>query len=113
MLERLIVSSLDQDKGQDIVTIDLRGKSDVADYMVIASGTSARHVAALADHLLERLKEAGYSQISLEGKERCDWVLVDAFDVVVHLFRPEAREFYQLEKMWQVPAHGAEKLATV
>lgn len=96
----LIKTSLDDDKAEDIVVIDLEGKSNIADAMVIASGTSSRHVAALADHLLRKLKNDGMKSLTAEGAERGDWVLVDAGDVIVHLFRPEVRAFYNLEKMW-------------
>lgn len=96
----LIETSLDEDKGEEIVRIDLAGKTEIADYMVVASGRSARHVAAIAEHLVERLKDAGHGRARVEGMPSCDWVLVDAGDVVVHLFRPEVREFYNLEKMW-------------
>lgn len=80
--------------------IDLEGKSDIADHMLIASGRSARHVSAIADHVVEDLKDAGYGRPRVEGSGACDWVLVDAGDVIVHIFRPEVREFYNLEKMW-------------
>jgi ribosome-associated protein len=97
----LIKSSLDQDGAEDILDIALAGKSPVADFMVIATGGSTRHVSALCDNLVDRLKhEVGVSS-RIEGKEAADWVLVDAGDVIVHIFRPEVREFYQLEKMWQ------------
>nr|WP_256947177.1 ribosome silencing factor [Haematobacter genomosp. 1] len=95
-----IVASLDDDKAEEIVTIDLRGRSSVADYMVICSGRSSRQVAAIADKLVERLKEDYGRSCKIEGKEQGDWVLIDAADVIVHVFRPEVREFYQLEKMW-------------
>ena len=101
-LERLILASLDQHKAQDIVSIDLTGKSDIADRMVIASGTSQRHVASLAERVITALKQAGYEHVPVEGMEAGDWVLVDAGDVVVHLFRPEMRRYYNLEKMWSV-----------
>jgi ribosome-associated protein len=101
-LERLILSSLDTHKAEDIVSIDLTGKSDFADRMVVASGTSARHVGSLADHVVEALKQAGYEHVPVEGKDSCDWVLVDAGDIVVHIFHPEARSYYNLEKMWSV-----------
>ncbi len=94
-----IEASLDADKGEDIIVLDLRGKSSFADTMIICSGRSPRHVAAMADHLQEKLKGMGlYAQV--EGTQTCDWVLLDAGDVVVHLFRPEVRAFYNLEKMW-------------
>lgn len=98
-----ILSSLSDDKAEEIVQIDLRGKSAMADYMVIASGRSTRQVAALSDKLGERLKERFGLSVRTEGKETGDWVLIDTGDVVVHVFRPEVREFYQLEKMWQPP----------
>lgn len=96
----LVRRSLDDDKAEDVVVIDLAGKSTFADYMVIASGRSNRQVVAIADHLAERLKQAGHRFISVEGKEVGDWVLVDSGDIVVHVFRPEPRTFYALEKMW-------------
>jgi nicotinate-nucleotide adenylyltransferase len=96
----LVRRSLEDDKAEDIVVIDLKGKSSFADYMVIASGRSNRQVVAIADHLAERLKQAGQSPVPVEGKQGGDWVLVDAGDVVVHIFRPEPRAFYALEKMW-------------
>jgi len=99
----MAVTSLDDDKAKDIVTIDLAGKSSLADYLVIASGTSQRQVVAMADHLTEKLKAAGLTGLSAEGKDQGDWVVLDAFDVIVHLFRPEVREFYNLEKMWDGP----------
>jgi ribosome-associated protein len=98
---KLILHSLDKDKAEDIVAIDLKGKTTIADDMVVASGRSHRHVAALADHVLERLKEAGYGPARVEGLRHCDWVLIDAGDVIVHIFRPEVRAFYRLEKLWQ------------
>lgn len=94
-----ILSSLDDDKAEDIVTIDLRGRSAMADHMVIASGRNARQVASIAEKLLDRLKQSGRSA-RIEGKDTGDWVLIDTDDVIVHVFRPEVREFYQLEKMW-------------
>lgn len=99
-----IIASLEDDKAEDEIVIDLSGKSTLADYIVIASGRSQRQVGAMADHLLEKLKEAGVKSVSTEGQPQCDWVLVDAGDVVVHLFRPEVREFYKLEKLWGPPA---------
>lgn len=99
-LEQLITSTLDDNKAEDILAIDLKGKADFADKMVIASGTSARHVAALAEHIVHSLKGAGYTHVPTEGKETGDWVLVDAGDIIVHLFKPEMREHYNLEKMW-------------
>lgn len=99
LLER-ILSSLDDDKAEDVVQIDLRGRSSMGDYMVIASGRSTRQVSAMAEKLAQRVKdEFGFSP-KIEGKDAGDWVLIDTGDVIVHIFRPEVREFYQLEKMW-------------
>lgn len=95
-----VMSSVDDDKAEEIVQIDLRGRSDVADYMVICSGRSSRQVASISEKLAERLKVAFGIQSRMEGKETGDWVLIDAGDVIVHVFRPEVRDFYQLEKMW-------------
>ncbi|WP_346504500.1 ribosome silencing factor [Terasakiella sp. SH-1] len=105
----LAVTSLDDDKAKDIITIDLAGKSSIADHLVIASGTSQRQVVAMADHLMEKLKAQGLKGLFAEGKEQGDWVVIDAFDVIIHLFRPEVRDFYNLEKMWnaQLPESGA------
>lgn len=101
-LERLILTSLDSQKAEDIVSVDLTGKSDFADRMIIASGTSQRHVGALADRVVETLKKSGFETVPVEGKESGDWVLVDAGNIIVHIFRPEARSYYNLEKMWSV-----------
>ncbi|MES2034522.1 MAG: ribosome silencing factor [Pseudomonadota bacterium] len=101
-LEEMILSRLDDDKAEDIVLIDLKGKSPMADALIVASGRSHRHVGALADHVLRALKEAGYGKARVEGLPHCDWVLIDAGDVVVHLFRPEVRSFYNIEKIWSV-----------
>jgi ribosome-associated protein len=108
-LETLILAKLDDDKAQDVVFIDLKGKSAMADGLVVASGRSHRHVGAMADHLLRSLKEAGYGRCRVEGLPACDWVLIDTGDVIVHLFRPEVRAFYNIEKIWSVepPAHRA------
>ena len=96
----LILDQLDEDQAQELVTIPLEGKSSIADHMVIASGRSTRHVAAMATKLAERLKKAGHGTPRIEGLPAADWVLIDAGDVVVHLFRPEVRSFYNLERMW-------------
>jgi ribosome-associated protein len=96
----LVLKSVDDDKAEDIVQIDLRGRSDVADYMVICSGRSSRQVASISEKLADRLKQEMRLAVRMEGKETGDWVLIDAGDVIVHVFRPEVREFYQLEKMW-------------
>ena len=98
----MILHRLDEDKAQDIVVIDLKDKSSVADTMIVVSGRSHRHVGALADHLLRLLKEAGQGKARVEGLPHCDWVLIDAGDIIVHLFRPEVRSFYNIEKIWSV-----------
>jgi ribosome-associated protein len=101
-LERLILNRLDDEKAQDVVFIDLKDKSSVADGMIVASGRSHRHVGAMADHLLRMLKDEGHGKARVEGLPHCDWVLIDAGDVIVHLFRPEVRSFYNIEKIWSV-----------
>lgn len=102
----LILQELDDDKAENVVTIPLAGKSDLADAMVIASGRSQRHVSAMADKVMRRLKEAGMGRARIEGAGACDWVLIDAEDVIVHLFRPEVRDFYNLERAWSEAAHA-------
>jgi ribosome-associated protein len=99
-LHALVLAQLDDDQAQDIVSIPLEGKSSIADYMVIASGRSTRQVAAMAQKLAEKVKEKGFGPVKIEGLPAADWVLIDAGDVVVHLFRPEVRSFYNLERMW-------------
>ncbi|GAB4385546.1 ribosome silencing factor [Albidovulum sp.] len=101
-----ILSSLEDDKAENVVTIDLRGRSSVADYMVVCSGRSSRQVGAIAEKLMERLKHDFGRICRVEGKEQGDWVLIDASDVIVHVFRPEVRDFYQIEKMWIAPEAG-------
>lgn len=101
MLSR-ILKSLDDDKAEEIVTIDLTGRSSLCDAIVVASGRSQRHVASTAEHLARRLKEAGHGTARVEGLPQGDWVLVDAGDVIIHLFRPEVRAYYDLENMWSV-----------
>ena len=101
-LEELILARLDEDKAQDIVYVDLKGKTAMADGLVVASGRSHRHVGAMADHLLRALKDQGYGKARVEGMPHCDWVLIDTGDVIVHLFRPEVRAFYNIEKIWAV-----------
>ncbi|HWA69446.1 MAG TPA: ribosome silencing factor [Rhizomicrobium sp.] len=101
-LLKRILASLDDDKAEDIVTIDLEGRSALCDAAVIASGRSSRHVGAMADHLARRLKESGYGTRPISGQGQGDWVLLDAGDVIVHLFRPEVRDYYDLEGMWSV-----------
>ncbi len=97
----LVLNSLQDDKAEDIVTIELQGKSQIADYMVVASGRSTRQVAAISEKLADKLKQNMDIHARMEGKAAGDWVLLDAGDIIVHVFRPEVREFYQLEKMWQ------------
>ncbi|NVE95441.1 ribosome silencing factor [Altererythrobacter lutimaris] len=99
-LHALVMSQLDDDQAQEIVTIPLAGKSSIADHMVIASGRSTRQVASIAQKLAEKIKQAGFGPARVEGLPAADWVLIDAGDVVVHLFRPEVRSFYNLERMW-------------
>ena len=95
----IVTKTLDDNKAEDVVVMDLKGKTSIASYMVIASGTSQRHVASLAEKVQENLKKSGYKS-TVEGAEKADWVLIDAFDVIVHLFKPEVRDFYSIEKMW-------------
>ena len=96
----MILASLDDAKAEDTITIDLHGKTSIGDYMVVTCGRSNRHVGAVADHVLEDLEKAGVPDLRVEGVPHCDWVLIDAGDVIVHVFRPEVRAFYNLEKMW-------------
>jgi ribosome-associated protein len=114
-LLELVQSSLEDDKAEDLVVVDLAEKSNMADFMVIASGRSTRQVGAMAENLRERLKAEGIAGISVEGAGRCDWVLLDAGDVIVHLFRPEVRVFYNLEKMWglELPQVKAEEASVI
>jgi ribosome-associated protein len=98
-----VLASLEDSKAENIVSIDLNGKSSLADHMVVASGRSHRHVAAVADNLLKALKDAGLGTPRIEGLAAADWVLIDSGDIIVHIFRPEVRDFYNLEKMWQAP----------
>ena len=107
----LITTSLDDDKAENILTIPLRDKSAIADYMVVASGASSRQVAAMAEHIEFKLKQNKIAILGLEGLRQADWVLIDANDVIVHLFRPEVREFYGLERMWANDA--VEEIVTV
>ena len=99
-----VKASLDHDKADGVVVIDLAGKTTIADCMIVASGTSKRHIAAMADHILARVKELGATWVAVEGIGHCDWVLIDIGDVLVHLFRPEIREFYALERLWGAPS---------
>ena len=100
---KTVLASLEDSKAENTVSIDIQGKSSLGDYMVVASGRSHRHVAAVAEHLLKALKDAGLGNARVEGLSGADWVLIDTGDVIVHIFRPEVREFYNLEKMWQAP----------
>ena len=99
-LKSVVVSTLDLNKAQDIVTIDLKDKSSMADFMIIASGTSSRHIQSLSEQVLEKLKDSGIKNSKIEGKESSEWKLVDGIDVIVHIFHPEKRKFYELEKIW-------------
>ena len=101
---QVIQNALEDMKAEDVITIDLAGKTSIASYMVVASGTSNRHVASIAQKIEEALKAHGFRS-TIEGENKADWVLIDAFDVIVHIFRPEVREFYNLEKMWQSAAN--------
>lgn len=104
-----VVHWLDEAKAEDIVSIPLQGKSAIGDFMVVASGRNDRHVGAIAEQLRDKLKERGEARVRVEGLNACDWVLIDTGDIIVHVFRPEVREFYNLEKMWQadIPADAA------
>ena len=99
-LKKIILNTLDTNKALDIVSIDLANKSSIADYMIIASGTSSRHIQALSEQVLEKFKNSGIKNCKIEGKESNDWKLIDGIDVIVHIFNPEKRKFYELEKMW-------------
>jgi ribosome-associated protein len=100
LLLSVVLDTLDDAKAEDVVCIDLTGKTSIGDQMVVASGRSQRHVGAMADQLVRKLKDAGFGRARAEGLPHADWVLIDAGDVIVHIFRPEVREFYNLEKMW-------------
>jgi len=100
--KKLILNVLDEMKADDIVEVPLEGKSTIGDYIVIASGSSNRHVNAIADRLYEALKEGGYGSARIEGVPACDWVLMDSDDILIHIFRPEVRAFYNLEKIWNI-----------
>ena len=99
-LKTIIINTLDSNKALDIISIDLKDKSSMADYMIIASGTSSRHIQSLSEQVLEKLKINGVKDCKIEGKESNDWKLVDGIDVIIHIFNPEKRKFYELEKMW-------------
>ena len=99
-LKQIVVKILDTNKAQDIVSIDLKDKSSMADYMIIASGTSSRHIQSLSEQVLEKLKDNGLNDSKIEGKDSNEWKLVDGIDLIVHIFHPQKRKFYELEKMW-------------
>ena len=99
-LKQIIIKTLDTNKAQDIVSISLKDKSSMADYMIIASGTSSRHIQSLSEQVLDKFKENGFSQCKIEGRDSTEWKLVDGIDIVVHIFNPEKRKFYELEKIW-------------
>ena len=99
-LKQIIISTLDTNKAQDIISIDLKDKSSMADYMIIASGTSSRHIQSLSEQVLEKLKDNGIKNSKIEGKDSNEWKLVDGIDLIIHIFHPEKREFYDLERMW-------------
>ena len=99
-LKSVVINTLDLNKAQDIITIDLKDKSSMADYMIIASGTSSRHIQSLSEQVLEKLKANGIKNSKIEGKESNEWKLVDGIDLIVHIFHPEKRKFYELEKIW-------------
>jgi ribosome-associated protein len=100
---KLVLESLDDSKAENVTSINIAGKSALGDYMVVVSGRSNRHVTAIAEHLIDDLKAEGIGQIRVEGLETGDWILIDAGDIIVHVFRPEIREFYNIEKMWAAP----------
>ena len=99
-LKKIVLKTLDSNKALDIVTIDLANKSSIADYMIIASGTSSRHIQALSEQVYEYLKKNGVTNCKIEGKDSNDWKLVDGIDLIIHIFNPEKRKFYELEKIW-------------
>ena len=99
-LKKLIIETLNSNKALDIVSIDLKNKSSIADYMIVASGTSSRHIQSLSEQVLDKFKENGLSQCKIEGRDSTEWKLVDGIDIVVHIFNPEKRKFYELEKIW-------------
>ena len=99
-LKKTIIKTLDLNKAQDIVSIDLKDKSSIADYMIIASGTSSRHIQSLSEQVLEKLKDNGLKNSKIEGKDSSEWKLVDGIDLIIHIFHPEKRKFYDLERMW-------------
>ena len=109
----LVEKSLDDDKAEDVVAIDLSGKSSIADYMVIASGRSSRQLGAMAEHLQVKLKATGINRVGIEGAKAGDWVLIDGGDIIIHLFRPDVRHLYNLEKMWGMELPEPERALSV
>ncbi len=99
-IQQLIVNNLEENKAQDIISLDIRKLTDIADYMIIASGTSTRHLKSLAKHVVDNLKENGYSILGIEGEKESEWILIDAESVIINLMLPETRKFYELEKLW-------------
>ena len=99
-LKQIVINTLDANKAENIVSISLKDKSSIADYMIVASGTSSRHIQALSEQVLEKLKNNGVNECKIEGKESNEWKLVDGIDLIVHIFHPEKRKFYDLERMW-------------
>tara|TARA_B100001057_G_scaffold473119_1_gene537184 strand:+ start:1658 stop:2008 length:351 start_codon:yes stop_codon:yes gene_type:complete len=99
-LKQIVINTLDKNKAEDIISIDLKDKSSMADYMIIASGTSSRHIQSLSEQVLDKLKNNGIIESKIEGKDSSEWKLVDGIDLIVHIFHPEKRKFYELEKMW-------------
>ncbi len=108
---KTVLASLDDSKAEETQTIDIAAKTPLADHMVVTSGRSHRHVGAIADHLLRDLKTAGFGTARVEGLPNCDWVLIDAGDVIVHIFRPEVREFYNIEKMWAAEPYSERRVS--
>ena len=106
---KIVLARLDDMKAEETLTIDLRGKSTIADYMIVTTGRANRHVGAIAENVVKELGEAGMKGVHIEGLPNCDWVLIDTGDVIVHVFRPEVRSFYSLEKMWSSPVRSATK----
>ena len=107
-LKSLILKTLDTNKALDVISIDLKNKSSIADYMIIASGTSSRHIQALSEQVVEEIKMSGIKNCKIEGNESNDWKLIDGIDIIIHIFRPEVREYYQLEKMWSISSEVSE-----
>tara|TARA_Y100000590_G_scaffold49884_1_gene52650 strand:+ start:3072 stop:3419 length:348 start_codon:yes stop_codon:yes gene_type:complete len=107
-IKKIIEKTLNQNKAKNIITISLKGKSSIADYMIIASGSSSRHIQSLSEILVKKLSEKGIGECKVEGKSSKDWKLIDAIDIIVHIFHPQKRKFYDLEKMWCDPTNKKE-----